>query len=114
MSCRVAAARACPLSRAPIPIAFLLLLFALPHPTAAQPTSGDFFPLAPSAAAFDPAAALSATTDAATHRDAPAAVFSGLAERVQVDQLLGQATTRVVIQVPAGRKGMTPDVALTY
>lgn len=80
----------------------------------AQPDSGDFFPLGPSAATFDPAAALSATGEAAADRDAPDAAFAGLADRVQVDQLLGQATTRVSVEVPPGRRGMTPQLALTY
>lgn len=80
----------------------------------AQPTSGDFFPTAPSAVPFDPAAALSITGEAAAERDTPASAFAGLAERVQVDQLLGQATTRVAIEVPPGRKGLTPRLALSY
>jgi hypothetical protein len=39
--------------------------------------------------------------------------FAGLAERVRVDPLLGQATTRIPIELPPGRR-VTPELALTY
>lgn len=80
---------------------------------AAQP-QGHFFPLTPTTPGFDPNMALAAVNHAAAGRDASAAAFAGLAEQPQVDLLLGQATTRIPIQIPPGRKGMTPQVALSY
>lgn len=80
---------------------------------AAQPPSGNFFPFPPAAQSFDPKAVLSAADDAGSRRH-DARAFAGLAEAVQVDLLTGEATSRVAIEVPPGRKGSTPELALSY
>jgi hypothetical protein len=98
----------------PIRWLFIALLAALcsEPPAFAQPSS-EYFPSFQSAPGFDPASALGALTAAGADRNNAAPAFAGLAERVRVDPLLGQATTRIPIEVPPGRH-VTPDLALTY
>ena len=45
--------------------------------------------------------------------DAPI-VFSGLAETPSADLFTGSATTRIAIDVPPGRRGVSPTIALQY
>jgi hypothetical protein len=62
----------------------------------------------------DPAAAVGMLTDATANENDPAPPFMGLATRIQVDPLFGTATSTIPIQLPPGRKGMTPDLTLRY
>jgi Salmonella virulence plasmid 65kDa B protein len=80
---------------------------------AAQPSGSNFFPFPPAAQTFDPQAVLSAANDAGSRRR-EATAFAGLAQAVQVDLLTGEASSRIPIELPPGRKGMAPELALSY
>lgn len=91
----------------------LLLALLTAGRVAGQPPDDNFFPFPSAAESFDPRAVLSAADDAVTRRP-DAVAFAGLAEALQVDLLTGEATGLVPIELPPGRKAMTPELALHY
>ncbi|HVN85843.1 MAG TPA: SpvB/TcaC N-terminal domain-containing protein, partial [Candidatus Binatia bacterium] len=94
-------------------VALAVLLASAPGWGQSLPPDGSV----PNAAApgFDPAGALGVLNDAAANADPSAApAFAGLARELTVDPLTGAATTSIPIDVPPGRKGMTPALTLTY
>jgi hypothetical protein len=63
---------------------------------------------------FDPTAGLAALTSTAANGTDADRPFVGLATPVSVDPRMGTATTRIPIAMPPGRKGMAPELAVTY
>jgi hypothetical protein len=62
----------------------------------------------------DPSAAISMLGDATADEKPPAAPFVALATQLSVDPLFGTATTTIPIELPPGRKMMTPDLTIRY